>query len=66
MDELGVRIDDGNPQGPRSAAQTLRLDGVAHGVGMHPQFPGDGADLPVFGIKKERRICARISGLIIL
>ena len=56
-DELGVRIDEGRPQRLR-VAETLRFDGVAHGVGMHAQFAGDGADLPVFGVKVAANLCA--------
>ena len=41
--ELDVRIDDGRAQWLR-AAETLGLDGVAHCVGMHAHFAGDGAD----------------------
>jgi hypothetical protein len=34
-DELGVRIDGGRPQRLRPATQTLRIDGVADGVGVN-------------------------------
>ncbi len=48
-DERQIRVGHRGPQGLR--VETLRLDGVAHGVRMHAQFTGDGADLPMLGIK---------------
>jgi len=49
-DELGVRIHGRRTQRLR-VAETLHFDGIAHRVGMHAQFAGDGADLPVFGVE---------------
>ena len=48
--ELQVRIHDGGAQG-RCAAEALRLDGQANGVGMHAQFTGNGANFPVLGVE---------------
>ena len=48
--ELDVGIDDGGPQRLHTF-EPLALDSVAHGIGMDVQFAGDGADLPMLGIK---------------
>src|SRR5262249_24732870 len=50
-DELCVRINHGGAQWLSGAAEALRLDGVATGSGMLAQLTGDGADLPVLGVK---------------
>ena len=49
--ELQVGIDDRTAAAAERALKRSRLDGVAHGVGMHAQFTGDGADFPMLGIK---------------
>jgi hypothetical protein len=48
-DERQIRVGLGGPQGLR--VETLRFNGVAHGVRMHAQFTGDRADLPMLGVK---------------
>src|SRR5580704_1124476 len=48
--ELQVWIDQGGPYRV-GADETLCLDGMTHGVGMHAHFPGDGADFPMLGVK---------------
>jgi hypothetical protein len=49
-DKLAVRVDDGCPRQLR-AFEALTLDGVVNGIGMDVQFGGNGADLPMFGVK---------------
>ena len=49
-DELDVGIDDGGTQ-RLHAFEPFALDGVAHGIGMDVQFAGNGADLPMLGVK---------------
>jgi len=49
-DELAVRIDQGCSQRLRTL-KALRFDGVPYGIGMDAQFAGNGADLPMFGVK---------------
>src|SRR5579859_8185097 len=48
-DERQIRVGQGGPQWLR--VETLRFNGVAHGVRMYAQFTGDGADLPMLGVK---------------
>ena len=55
--KLGVGVGDGRPDRLR-ALKPLAFDGIANGIGMNGQFPGDGADLPVFGIKIAADLCA--------
>jgi hypothetical protein len=35
----------------RCAVETLTLDGIANGIGMNVEFTGNGADLPMLGVK---------------
>ena len=49
-DELDMGIGEQRTQWLR-ALKALRLNGAAHGVGMNAQFTGDGADLPMLGVK---------------
>src|SRR3989442_1098153 len=48
--EPDVGIGDGGAQRLR-AFETLTFDGVAHRVRMDVQLRGNGADLPMFGVK---------------
>src|SRR5207247_9596380 len=48
-DERQIRVGHGGAQWLR--VETLRFNGVAHGVRMHAQFTGDRADLPMLGVK---------------
>src|SRR5450631_1028218 len=47
-------------RGPRQlrAFETLTLDGVVNGIGMDAQFTGNGADLPMLGVKITANPCA--------
>ena len=31
--------------------KAFALDGVAHGIGMHAELAGNGADFPMFGVE---------------
>ena len=48
--ERQIGIDNRTPQ-RLCALESFALDGVAHRVGMDPQFAGNGADFPMLGIK---------------
>jgi len=47
--KLDIGVDQGRTQGLRDA-ESLQLDGVAHGFRMKAQFLGDGADFPMLGV----------------
>lgn len=48
--EPRVGIDDRAPQ-QLGISEPLTLDGVAYGIGMDPQFTGNGADFPMLSVK---------------
>jgi hypothetical protein len=48
--ECNVGIDYGRTQG-LCTSNSLRFDGIAHSVRMDTPFTGNGADLPVLGVK---------------
>lgn len=48
--ESGVGIDDGWAD-KVARLKAAGFDGVANRIGMHAEFGGDGADLPMLGVK---------------
>src|SRR5947208_1923239 len=59
--EPDVGIGDRGAQRLR-AFEALTLDGVAHGVGVDAQLSGNGADLPMLGIKVASNLRADLVG----
>ena len=58
--ELHVRVGDRWAH-RLSTIEAIRLDGIAHGIGVNAEFAGNGADFPVFGVKvtANLRACFR-------
>jgi len=50
--EIQVGVEETIPQTGMVVAEALGLQGPAYGLGMQAEFRGNGADLPVFGIKQ--------------
>ena len=50
--EIQVGIDETIPQPGMVVAEAIGFQGAAHGLGMQAEFRGNGADLPVFGMKQ--------------